>query len=320
VQKLKQLLTDLEPSIADIINQPGSPRAVYEPISYILSLGGKRIRPAMVLAAYKLYQDDYSTKVMQVAQAVEMFHNFTLLHDDIMDNSPLRRGQETVHIKWDEATAILSGDLLQIEVYEKLAEVGNVEILKLFNKTARELCEGQMNDMQFEQMDAVSNEAYLDMIRQKTAVLLGFSLQAGAILGGASKEEGEKLYDLGISIGLSFQLMDDYLDSFGETAKVGKRIGGDILEKKKTYLWNEMWSRIDATAQQEIEAIYSQSEPEIIAFIKTKMDESGAKDFTLDLAQDYTSKSLTALDSFIASTGDKTYLEEIVEMLAGRKS
>jgi len=320
VQKLKQLLTDLEPSIADIINQPGSPRAVYEPISYILSLGGKRIRPAMVLAAYKLYQDDYSTKVMQVAQAVEMFHNFTLLHDDIMDNSPLRRGQETVHIKWDEATAILSGDLLQIEVYEKLAEVGNVEILKLFNKTARELCEGQMNDMQFEQMDAVSNEAYLDMIRQKTAVLLGFSLQAGAILGGASKEEGEKLYDLGISIGLSFQLMDDYLDSFGETAKVGKRIGGDILEKKKTYLWNEMWSRIDATAQQEIEAIYSQSEPEIIAFIKTKMDESGAKDFTLDLAQDYTSKSLTALDSFIASTGDKTYLEEIVKMLAGRKS
>jgi geranylgeranyl diphosphate synthase type II len=320
VQKLKQLLTDLEPSIADIINQPGSPRAVYEPISYILSLGGKRIRPAMVLAAYKLYQDDYSTKVMQVAQAVEMFHNFTLLHDDIMDNSPLRRGQETVHIKWDEATAILSGDLLQIEVYEKLAEVGNVEILKLFNKMARELCEGQMNDMRFEQMDAVSNEAYLDMIRQKTAVLLGFSLQAGAILGGASKEEGEKLYDLGISIGLSFQLMDDYLDSFGETAKVGKRIGGDILEKKKTYLWNEMWSRIDATAQQEIEAIYSQSEPEIIAFIKTKMDESGAKDFTLDLAQDYTYKSLTALDSFIASTGDKTYLEEIVKMLAGRKS
>lgn len=320
MQKLKQLLTDLEPSIADIINQPGSPRAVYEPISYILSLGGKRIRPAMVLAAYKLYQDDYSTKVMQVAQAVEMFHNFTLLHDDIMDNSPLRRGQETVHIKWDEATAILSGDLLQIEVYEKLAEVGNVEILKLFNKMARELCEGQMNDMRFEQMDAVSNEAYLDMIRQKTAVLLGFSLQAGAILGGASKEEGEKLYDLGISIGLSFQLMDDYLDSFGETAKVGKRIGGDILEKKKTYLWNEMWSRIDATAQQEIEAIYSQSEPEIIAFIKTKMDESGAKDFTLDLAQDYTYKSLTALDSFIASTGDKTYLEEIVKMLAGRKS
>lgn len=320
MQKLKQLLTDLEPAIADIINQPGSPRAVYEPISYILSLGGKRIRPAMVLAAYKLYEEDYTPEVMKVAQAVEMFHNFTLLHDDIMDNSPLRRGQETVHIKWDDATAILSGDLLQIEVYEKLAEVGNVEILKLFNAMARELCEGQMNDMQFEQMDTVSNEAYLDMIRQKTAVLLGFSLQAGAILGGASADEGKKLYDLGISIGLSFQLMDDYLDSFGETAKVGKRIGGDILEKKKTYLWNEMWSRIDASTKKEIEVIYSKSEIEIIEFVKTKMDESGAKDFTLELAQDYTSKSLTALDSFNSASGDKTYLEEIVKMLAGRES
>ena len=320
MQKLKQLLLDLEPAIADIINQPGSPKAVYEPIGYILSLGGKRIRPAMVLAAFKIYKNDYSAEVMQVAQAVEMFHNFTLLHDDIMDNSPLRRGHETVHIKWDDATAILSGDLLQIEVYEKLAEVGNVEILKLFNKMARELCEGQMNDMQFEQMSEVGNEAYLDMIRQKTAVLLGFSLQAGAILGGASKEEGEKLYDLGISIGLSFQLQDDYLDSFGETAKVGKRIGGDILEKKKTYLWNEMWSRIDAATQQEIEAIYAKPELEIIGFLKTKMDESGAKDFTLELAQDYTSKSLTALDSFTTTKGDKGYLEEIVKMLAGRES
>ncbi len=320
MNKLKELLADLEPAIADIINQPGLPRAVYEPISYILSLGGKRIRPAMVLAAYKLYKDEYSQEVIHVAQAVEMFHNFTLLHDDIMDNSPLRRGQETVHIKWDDATAILSGDLLQIEVYEKLAEVGSLEILKLFNAMGRELCEGQMNDMQFEQMDVVSNAAYLDMIRQKTAVLLGFSLQAGALLGGASAQEGKQLYDLGISIGLSFQLMDDYLDSFGDTAKVGKRIGGDILEKKKTYLWNEMWSRLDATAHQEIEAVYTKPEVEIIDFVKTKMNESGAKDYTLELAQKYTSKSLTALNSFDTPSGDKTYLEEIVKMLAGRES
>ncbi|MDB4107315.1 polyprenyl synthetase family protein [Bacteroidia bacterium] len=319
MHKLKQLLTDLEPAIADIIKQPGSPRAVYEPISYILSLGGKRIRPAMVLAAYKLYKTEYSPEVMQVAQAVEMFHNFTLLHDDIMDNSPLRRGQETVHIKWDDATAILSGDLLQIEVYEKLTEVGNVEILRHFNKMACELCEGQMNDMQFEQMGVISNEAYLDMIRQKTAVLLGFSLQAGAILGGASKEEGEKLYDLGISIGLSFQLMDDYLDSFGDTAKVGKRIGGDILEKKKTYLWNEMWSRIDEDQRAAVLASYS-SEESAIAFVKQTQENTGAKDFTLKLAQDYTSKGLTALDSFNTTLGDKGYLEEIVKMLAGRES
>lgn len=319
MQKLKQLLTDLEPAIADIINQPGSPRAVYEPISYILSLGGKRIRPAMVLAAYKLYKDEYSPEVMQVAQAVEMFHNFTLLHDDIMDNSPLRRGQETVHIKWDDATAILSGDLLQIEVYEKLAEVGNVEILKLFNAMARELCEGQMNDMQFEQMGVVSNADYLEMIRQKTAVLLGFSLQAGAILGGASSSEAQKLYDLGISIGLSFQLMDDYLDSFGETAKVGKRIGGDILEKKKTYLWNEMWSRLNKATQSEIERIYSQDENTIIEFVKAQMTQTGAKDATLQLAQKYTSESLDSLAQ-ISTSGDNSYLEEIVKMLAGRES
>jgi|TARA_B110000971_G_scaffold35311_1_gene33337 geranylgeranyl diphosphate synthase type II len=318
VQKLKQLLNDLEPAIADIINQPGSPRAVYEPISYILSLGGKRIRPAMVLAAYKLYNDEYTDEVLKVAQAVEMFHNFTLLHDDIMDNSPLRRGQETVHIKWNDATAILSGDLLQIEVYEKLAEIGNIEILKLFNSMARELCEGQMNDMEFEQMDTVTNEAYLDMIRQKTAVLLGFSLQAGAILGGASKEDGKKLYDLGISIGLGFQLMDDYLDSFGETAKVGKRIGGDILEKKKTYLWNEMWSRLNDEEKNNVLASYS-SETSAIAHVKETMDSSGAKDYTLKLAQEYTDLSLNGLQHFNTS-GDKSYLEEIVHMLAGRES
>ena len=318
VQKLKQLLIDLEPAIAEIINQPGSPRAVYEPISYILSLGGKRIRPAMVLAAYKLYNDQYTDEVYKVAQAVEMFHNFTLLHDDIMDNSPLRRGQETVHIKWNDATAILSGDLLQIEVYEKLAEVDNLEILKLFNAMARELCEGQMNDMEFEQMDSVSNEGYLDMIRQKTAVLLGFSLQAGAVLGGASKEDGKKLYDLGISIGLGFQLMDDYLDSFGETAKVGKRIGGDILEKKKTYLWNEMWSRLNDEEKNNVLASYS-SDSSAITHVKKAMDESGAKDYTLKLAQEYTVNSLNALQHFTTS-GDKSYLEEIVHMLAGRES
>jgi geranylgeranyl diphosphate synthase type II len=318
LNKLKQLLVDLEPAITDIINQPGSPRAVYEPISYILGIGGKRIRPAMVLAAYKLYNDEYTNEVLKVAQAVEMFHNFTLLHDDIMDNSPLRRGQETVHIKWNDATAILSGDLLQIEVYEKLAEVGNVEILKLFNAMARELCEGQMNDMQFEQMDVVSNEGYLDMIRQKTAVLLGFSLQAGAVLGGASKEDGKKLYDLGISIGLGFQLMDDYLDSFGETAKVGKRIGGDILEKKKTYLWNEMWSRLNDEEKNNVLASYS-SETSAIAHVKETMDHSGAKNYTLKLAQEYTTQSLNSLQDFNTS-GDKSYLEEIVHMLAGRES
>ena len=214
MQKLKEIIAVFESNLPSITEQQGNPREVYEPISYILKLGGKRIRPAMTIAAFKLYQDQISDDIIKLAQAIEMFHNFTLMHDDIMDNSQLRRGQPTVHLKWDNATAILCGDLLQIEVYEKLTEIGNIEILSLFNKMARELCEGQMNDMMFESKKVVSNKEYLHMIRQKTAVLIGFSLQAGAILGGASNSESKTLYDLGISIGLSFQLMDDYLDSF----------------------------------------------------------------------------------------------------------
>lgn len=316
---LKQLLSDLEPAITDAIKQPGSPRAVYDPISYILGLGGKRIRPAMVYAAYKLYEDVYSPEVTLLAQAVEMFHNFTLLHDDIMDNSPLRRGQETVHIKWDEPTAILSGDLLQIEVYEKLAEIGNVSILKLFNKMAIELCEGQMNDMQFEQHEEVSNADYLEMIRQKTAVLLGFSLQAGAILAGASDEDGEQLYELGISVGMGFQLMDDYLDSFGATAKVGKRIGGDILEKKKTYLWNEMWAVLDVQQRKGLLESYGENEAYTISVVKEYMDKTEARNRTLTLAQSYTNESLTLIQH-LKTSGDKSYLKEIVTMLAGREN
>jgi len=319
MKKIQELLVNLEPSIAEIIAQPGSPRAVYEPISYILNLGGKRIRPAMVLASYKLYKADYSPEVLKLAQAVEMFHNFTLLHDDIMDNSQLRRGQETVHIKWDDATAILSGDLLQIEVYEKLAEIGNIEILKLFNAMARELCEGQMNDMQFEKREEVSSEEYLDMIRQKTAVLLGFSLQAGAILGGASKEDGEKLYNLGISIGLSFQLMDDYLDSFGETAKVGKRIGGDILERKKTYLWNKTWEKLNDHEKTALLGTYKLAEEDTIAIVKEKMQRTGAADETLKLVEDYSKEGIEILET-MCSSKDISYLREIIELLASRES
>ena len=174
MNKLQELQHKLQSSIEAMSSISGSPDALYEPISYILSLGGKRIRPAMVLASYKLYEEVISDEVLELAQAVEMFHNFTLLHDDIMDRAEIRRGKATVHKKWDEPTAILSGDLLQIKVYEKLTHIGHSEILKLFNKMAIELCEGQMKDMQFETTKNVSNEDYLDMIRQKTAVLLGF--------------------------------------------------------------------------------------------------------------------------------------------------
>ena len=320
MQKLKEIIAEFEAHLPSITTQPGSPREVYEPISYILNIGGKRIRPAMTLAAYKLYQDKTADDVIKLAQAIEMFHNFTLMHDDIMDKSELRRGQQTVHLKWDDATAILCGDLLQIEVYEKLTEIGNLDILNLFNKMARELCEGQMNDMMFESRSIVTNEEYLHMIRQKTAVLIGFSLQAGALLGGASKIESDTLYDLGISMGLSFQLMDDYLDSFGEKAKVGKKIGGDILNKKKTFLWNEMWTNLN---QEEIDSINhvfeTSNDDEIIEFIKQKMQSTKADQKTLHLAEQYTTNSHSILDH-LSKIGNTEYLEEILTLLSKREN
>ena len=320
MQKLKEIIAVFEANLPSITEQPGEPREVYEPISYILNIGGKRIRPAMTIAAYKLYQEKISDDVIKLAQAIEMFHNFTLMHDDIMDNSLLRRGHQTVHLKWDNATAILCGDLLQIEVYEKLTEIGSIEILNLFNKMARELCEGQMNDMMFETREIVSNEDYLHMIKQKTAVLIGFSLQAGALLGGANESESNALYDLGISMGLSFQLMDDYLDSFGEKAKVGKKIGCDILNKKKTFLWNEMWANLNSQEKKSLNTIFeSGTDSEIIDYVKDKMKSTGADKKTLQLAQNHAARNGHIL-SQMSSEGNKDYLNEIMTLLSKREN
>jgi geranylgeranyl diphosphate synthase type II len=319
MSKLNELLQELKPYLDEITSYDKKPDRLYQPINYILSIGGKRIRPAMVLAAYKLYNQELSEEVLQLSQVVEMFHNFTLLHDDIMDKATLRRGKPVVHEKWDESTAILSGDLLQILVYEKLTKIGNWEVLNLFNRMAIELCEGQMKDMDFESAQAVKNEDYLDMIRQKTAVLLGFCLQSGALLGGATQTESEELYNLGIEIGLAFQLMDDYLDAFGEKAKVGKRIGGDILEKKKTYLWNSMWEKLPPASQQAIIRSYDLDEEETIALVKQEMESSGAKNNTLALAESYSKKALNWIES-LSVDGDKVYLQEIINLLAARQS
>ena len=319
MKKLKELLDQLNPSIEAFQDIQGSPDTVYEPIRYILNLGGKRIRPALLLAAHRLYSDEYHRDTWLVAEAIEMFHNFTLLHDDIMDRAELRRGRPTVHVQWDEPTAILSGDLLLILAYQKLTQVENRAILDLFNRMAIELCEGQMNDMQFEAQEEVSNDDYIEMIRQKTAVLLGFSLQAGGILGGATPEEGERLYRLGIDLGLAFQLMDDYLDSFGTTAKVGKRIGGDILERKKTYLWNAMWEVLNPNQRQEVLAAFEKDEEYTIQWVKRKMEETGAKNAVQQLAEKYTAKTEDHLKA-LECPGSKDYLTEIIHLLSERES
>jgi len=215
-----------------------SPRELYEPITYILSLDGKRIRPLFSLLAYGIYKPNPETILSQAA-AVEVFHNFTLMHDDIMDDAPLRRGKDSVHIRWNQNVAILSGDVMLVKAYDLLlpTEAEKLgEVIRLFNKTASEVCEGQQFDMNFETLAVVHEDEYLTMIRLKTAVLLGFALQLGALLAGAEKDDMQKLYDFGVNIGVGFQLKDDLLDVFADQAKFGKQVGGDIISNKKTFL------------------------------------------------------------------------------------
>ncbi len=216
-----------------------SPIELYEPIRYIMALGGKRLRPMLTLIGASLYDQNWQ-KAIKPAIAVEVFHNFTLLHDDIMDKAPTRRGQPTVHKKWNENVAILSGDVMLVKAYELLFEIDPIYLkaaLEGFSKTAAEVCEGQQLDMNFETLIDVSLEDYLNMIRLKTSVLLGFALKLGAMLGGASQIDADNLYQIGVNAGIGFQLMDDILDVYGDPEKFGKQVGGDIISNKKTYLF-----------------------------------------------------------------------------------
>ena len=232
-----QLQEIIEKAISKI-HYPQHPANLYEPIRYIMNLGGKRIRPVMVLMASELFNDDVNI-ALDVALAIETFHNFTLVHDDIMDNAPLRRGAQTVHEKWGSNTAILSGDVMMVESNKHLSKVKlNVlkPVLDTFNATAQGVCEGQQLDMEFEQRSDVSIDEYLEMIRLKTAVLLGGAIKLGAIVGGATEENAELLYNFGENLGVAFQLQDDILDVYGNPEKFGKQVGGDIIANKKTFL------------------------------------------------------------------------------------
>ena len=234
---IKQLQQQVEKAIADI-NWVQEPTGLYHPIDSGLSLGGKRIRPVLTLLACKLFSDD-EKQALSTALAVEVFHNFTLLHDDVMDRADTRRGKPTVHKKWNDNTAILSGDAMLIKAYQLLQQAPADKLpilLDLFSKTAIEVCEGQQYDVAFENDLAVQLPQYIEMIRLKTAVLLAAALKMGAIIGGASQQDADALYHYGINLGLAFQLRDDYLDSFGDPAVFGKKIGGDICCNKKTFL------------------------------------------------------------------------------------
>lgn len=215
-----------------------NPEGLYAPIDYVLSVGGKRIRPVLTLMAHNLYKEDFISALAPAA-GIEIYHNYTLLHDDLMDRADMRRGKETVHKVWNDNTAILSGDAMLVLAYQYIAQTPSTylkEVLDIFNTTAMEICEGQQYDVDFEQREDVTENEYLNMIRLKTAVLIAGGLKIGAITGGASPEDAQQLYDFGINIGLAFQLKDDFLDVYGDPSVFGKNIGGDILCNKKTYM------------------------------------------------------------------------------------
>ena len=236
------------------------PAGLYDPLRYMMEIGGKRIRPRLCLTTYSLFKDEFSEEILAPASAIEVFHSFTLIHDDIMDKADVRRGVPTVYRKWDENTAILSGDVMSIESYKLIAKAPAAvlpQVLNLFSQTAAEVCEGQQYDMDFENMQHVSMDAYMKMIGLKTAVLIACAAKMGAIIAGASDRQRDLLYKYGYDLGLAFQVADDWLDTFGDPKVFGKAIGGDILNNKKTWL---MIKALDKASAEEKSALYEAME------------------------------------------------------------
>lgn len=245
---------------------PSDPRGLYEPLEYMIRIGGKRIRPTLCITAYSVFKDKIGEEVKGPAEALEIFHSFTLIHDDIMDRSPLRRGEPTVWKKWSPDTAILSGDVMLIEAYKHLtaAPLGSVhpEVMKLFSETAAQVCEGQQYDMEFESRDDVGMDEYCKMIGLKTAVLLACSAKMGALVAGASREACDAMYDYGYRLGMAFQVADDYLDAFGDEKVFGKPIGGDILNCKKSWLTVRSLEKLSGSGRDEFLRIFKSTDME----------------------------------------------------------
>jgi geranylgeranyl diphosphate synthase, type II len=300
------------------------PQKLYEPIRYVISLGGKRLRPVLTLMACHLFDDNYQ-KALSPALAIEVFHNFTLLHDDIMDKAPLRRGSPTVHEKWDENTAILSGDVMLIKAYELFLDVDIAQlksILKKFNTCAAEVCEGQQLDMIFETVPTVTEAEYIEMIRLKTAVLLAFSLEAGAIIGGAHEAERNKLYEFGMNIGIGFQLKDDLLDVYADSAKFGKQVGGDIISNKKTYLLIKALELANGASLKELNSWGSKVEfdpVEKVNAVKNIYSDLGIKEFCESKMNQYFSHAFSLFDAIEADSKRKQPLSQFASTLIERE-
>lgn len=298
------------------------PVGLYEPVRYILEIGGKRVRPLLTLMSAEVFDADY-LHAMDAAMAVELFHNFSLIHDDIMDEAPLRRGNQTVHEKWNLNTGILSGDAMLILAYRYFEgyepEIFR-ELAKLFSKTALEVCEGQQWDVDFETRDDVSVTEYLKMIEYKTAVLLGAAMEMGAIVARTSGENRRTIYEYGRLLGIAFQLQDDYLDAFGNPETFGKQVGGDILENKKTYLYLKAMEFGSEVQKKELLELYQSSDEGKIEKVKSVFLATGASDATLQAIESYTQSAFDVLNRLTVDDEKKSYLKNLGERLMNRKS
>ncbi len=302
-----------------------NPENLYEPIRYILSLGGKRLRPTLALLSHQLHSTDIKNAVLPVL-AVEVFHNFTLMHDDIMDEAPLRRGQPTVHEKWDQTVAILSGDTMMVKAYDLLLKADTKKIptiIERFNKTATEVCEGQQIDMNFESRQDVSVGEYIEMIRLKTAVLIGYSLELGGILAGYDDDSVQTLYKMGEDLGIGFQLMDDYLDVYGDQSKFGKQVGGDIISNKKTFLLITALEKSNRQQKNELLTWLEKTSfdpDEKVSVVRRIYNEIGIAELTKSKMNEYFNECFSYLDDLDANPSSKFLLKEFIDRIINRES
>lgn len=299
---------------------PKEPQSLYAANDYFLNLGGKRIRPVMCLMGNELF-DEIHTDAWQVATAIELFHNFTLIHDDIMDAAPLRRGFETVHYKYGSHTALLAGDVMLVVAYENLNKVSSSylkRIINIFSKTAKEVCEGQQLDMDFEKLRNVSLNDYLKMIELKTSVLLAASLQMGAIIGGAGEGNCNHLYEFGKNLGVAFQIQDDYLDAFGDPEKFGKAAGGDIKQNKKTFLLIHALETANTNQKEELSNLLSNELENKVQRVLKIFRDCNVDDWAKQLKQQYFEKALHHLDEIAVLSARKKPLIEVANFLIQR--
>ena len=300
---------------------PAEPATLYGPNAYFLQLGGKRVRPVMCLMGNELF-DEITNDAWSVATAIELFHNFTLIHDDIMDKAPLRRGMQTVHQKYGESTALLAGDVMLVAAYDYLNKISPThlrKIIHLFNRTAREVCEGQQLDMDFEKKNDVDFASYENMISLKTSVLLAASLQLGAILGGALERNQNLIYEFGRKLGLAFQVQDDYLDAFGDASKFGKQIGGDIKSNKKTFLMIHALETANATQKAQLEKLLQTDSETKVEEVLTIFRDCKVDAWAEQLKERYLNESLKHLEDIAVLSKRKEPLKELASFLIQRQ-